>query len=111
MQISEQRQGAVTVLKPQGPLVGADAEQFKNEVTQAMERSLGRLVVDASAVPFCDSRGLEVMVEVSEALAESGQSFRLCGAPEVIREVLEITDLAHHFEHYQDVQTAVRSFL
>lgn len=111
MQIGEQRQGAVTVLKPQGPLVGADAEQFKSEVTQAVERSLGRMVIDASAIPYCDSRGLEVMVEVSQALAESGQSLRLCGAVEVVREVLEITDLANHFEHYQDVQTAVRSFL
>ncbi|MCW5764894.1 MAG: STAS domain-containing protein [Phycisphaeraceae bacterium] len=111
MQIDEQRQGAVTVVKPIGALVGADAEQFKKHVAEVVGRSLGRFVVDASAVPFLDSRGLEVLVEVSADLAESGQTLRLCGEGETLRETLELTETARYFEHYQDVQTAVRSFL
>lgn len=111
MQIDEQIQGAVTILKPRGPLVGPDAERFRTVVGEVMDRSLGRFVVDVSALPLTDSRGLEVLVELSERLSETGQSLRLCGAPESLREVLEITELAGHFEHYSDVNTAVRSFL
>ena len=111
MEILEQRQGAVTVLKPQGPLVGPDAELFKSRVAEVMDRSLGRFVVDASEVPYVDSRGLEVLKETTDDLAQSGQALRLCGASETLREVLELTSLASLFEHFQDVNAAVRSFL
>ena len=30
---------------------------------------------------------------------------------DTVREVLELTDLASHFEHFHDANTAVRSFL
>ncbi len=111
MEITENRHGAVTVVKPMGPLVGPDGERFKAHLTDVIARSLGRFVVDASAVPLIDSRGLEVLVELADGLSDSGQALRLCGAGETLREVLELTDLSRHFEHYDDVNTAVRSFL
>lgn len=111
MDIQEQRQGAVTVLKPQGPLVAQDADQFQVMLTSVLATSLGRFVVDASEVPYVDSRGLEVLKEATEQLSDSGQALRLCGANETVREVLDLTDLSKLFEHYQDVNSAVRSFL
>lgn len=111
MEITEQRQGAVTVVKPQGPLSGQDADQFHQRIREVMERSLGRFVVDCSEIPFVDSRGLEVLKESTEQLEGGGQALRLCGCNETLREVFEITDLAKLFEHYQDVGSAVRSFL
>ena len=111
MEISEQRQGAVTVLKPHGPIVQADAEQFQLAVAEAIEKSLGRLVVDATDVAYADSRGLEVLVDATGELSQSGQALKLCGATETLREILDLTDLTKLFEHYEDVNTAVRSFL
>lgn len=111
MEIVEQRQGAVTVVVPRGPLVGQDADEFRSRVAGVMDRSLGRFVVDASEVPYVDSRGLEVLKETTEELSRSGQALRLCGANETVREVLELTALAPLFEHFQDVGSAVRSFL
>ena len=111
MDIHEQAQGAVMVLKPQGPLVQADAEQFRTRMLEVLGRSLGRVIVDASAVPFVDSVGLEALADVSEEMSRGGQALKLCGANETVREVLEITDLASQFEHFEDMLTAVRSFL
>lgn len=111
MELEQQQHGAVTVLRPKGPLVGQDADALKSRCLEAHRRSLGRLVLDASAVPFVDSRGLEVLVELSEQMGEGGRSLKLCGANETLREVLELTELAELFEHYEDVNTAVRSFL
>lgn len=111
MEIIEERQGAVTVLRPQGPLCSTDAEQFRERVAAVMDKSLGRFVVDAAEIPYLDSRGLEVLKETTEELGQSGQALRLCGANETVREVLDITDLSKLFEHYQDVPSAVRSFL
>ena len=111
MKISEQRQGAVIVLRPEGPLLEQDAPAFKQKLTTTMGESLGRFVVDMSAIPYVDSKGLEAMVEVTEELSRGGQALRLCSANKTVREVLEVTDLAAMFEHFEDTNTAVRSFL
>src|SRR5947209_8487284 len=99
MEIQKQRQGAVTVLKPKGPLTEPDAPGLKEELTHALSASLGRVVLDMSSIPFIDSRGLEVLVEVCEEMGESGQALKLCAASKTVREVLELTELAPLFEH------------
>jgi anti-anti-sigma factor len=111
MEIFDQTQGAVRVLKPRGPLSAQDAEDFKSRASGAATECLGRLLIDASGIPFADSRGLEVLAELSEELAQSGQALKLCCATETLREVLDLTDLAELFEFYDDVNAAVRSFL
>jgi len=111
MDILEQRQGAVTVIKPSGPLVGTDADEFQQRLAGVIDRSLGRFVIDAAELAYVDSRGLEVLKAASDVLAQSGQAVRLASANETVREVLGLTDLARCFEHYQDVSAAVRSFL
>jgi anti-sigma B factor antagonist len=111
MRISSQKVGAVTVLGPEGPIVQEDAEAFGGQLTDGLRHSLGRLVVDVSEVPYVDSTGLEVLADAAVAQQQTGQSLRLCGANETLRTVLAITELDALFDHYQDVNTAVRSFL
>lgn len=111
MEIGEQRFGAVMVLRPVGSLAQDEVQQFKSRLADAMVRSLGRVVMDASGVTYVDSRGLEVMVEASDALSQSGRALRVCGVNELLREVLDLTELADRFELYEDTNAAVRSFL
>jgi len=111
MTILEEKCGAVTVLKPVGPLIGDDAAEFGNRLMGLIVSSLGRCVVDASEVPLLDSKALDALADANDKLAESGHSLRLCGENETVRQVLELTDLAELFEHYEDVNSAVRSFL
>jgi anti-anti-sigma factor len=111
MKIHEQLQGAVIVLKPEGPLIEGEAATVKQRLLTTLNATLGRFVVDMSAIPYVDSKGLEVLVEVTEEMGRSGQALRMCGANKTVREVLELTDLASLFEHFQDANTAVRSFL
>ena len=111
MRITEQRSGAVTVLKPEGPILEADAAAFKQKLMNTLGGSLGRFVVDMSAVPYVDSKGLEALVEVTEEMGRSGQALRLCSPNKTMREVLELTALASMFDHFEDTNTAVRSFL
>lgn len=111
MKISEQQQGAVIVLKPEGPLVEGVIEEFKQRVLKTLAASMGRFVVDMSAVPFVDSLALEGMMDVSDELSKGGQVLRICAANKTVREVLELTDLASHFDHFDDANAAVRSFL
>lgn len=111
MEIQEQRQGAVTVLKPLGPLCAQDADQLKQRIDAVIEQSLGRFVLDAGDIPYVDSRGLEVLKEATDQLAQIGQALRISATNETVREVLDLTDLSSGFEVYEDVSAAVRSFL
>ncbi len=74
-------------------------------------QSMGRLVVDVSEVPYVDSLGLEILADAASQLQRTGQTLRLSGANETLRTVFEITELHGQFDHYQDINTAVRSFL
>ncbi len=111
MMIKEQRHGAVTILAPQGPLCLADAEDLEKRATEAIDKTMGRFVVDLSATPYVDSRALEALLTLTEQLAQSGRVLKLCGACDTIREILDLTDLTAMFEHYADANSAVRSFL
>jgi anti-anti-sigma regulatory factor len=52
-----------------------------------------------------------VLADASDQLSSSGRVLRMCGTTETLREVLDVTGLSEKFEHYTDVNTAVRSFL
>jgi anti-anti-sigma factor len=109
--IEELRQGAVTVLRPKGALTEAEAPDFASRIRHAIAATLGRVVLDAGAVPFVDSRGLETMVDIAEELGDSGLSLRVCNLNETLREVMDLTGTASLFEHHEDATSAVRSFL
>lgn len=111
MDIQEQREGAVTVVRPMGAILLGEADLFRTRLSDAMTRSLGRLVVDAAQVAYVDSKGLGAFVEAGERLAESGSSLRVAGANETLREVFELTETSGLFEHFADVHMAVRSFM
>lgn len=111
MQVNQQQHGAVIVVKPEGPLIESESAPLRQQLREVRRASMGRFVLDLSGTPFVDSQGLELLAECSRELSESGQSMRLCAVNETVREVLELTDLASMFEHYEDVNGAVRSFL
>ncbi len=111
IQINEHKLGAVTVLAPEGPLVQEDADRFKERAITVHSRSLGRCVVDASRIAFVDSRGLEALLDINDHVAQSGQALKLCAINKTVREILSLTELDATFEQYEDVTTAVRSFL
>jgi anti-anti-sigma factor len=111
MKLEETAVGAVKVLRPEGPLKGDGVEAFRERVGELLSGSLGRCVVDASGIHYVDSRGLQALVDANDQVAGTGQSLKLCGVNETVRQALEVTDLASRFEFYADVNSAVRSFL
>ena len=111
MEIHEQRQGAVTILKPMGALIEPESRLFKEQALKTLNKSLGHVLVDSSAIPFLDSTGIEALVDLTEQLSQSGRALKLCAANETLKKVLELTGWSHAFEYFDDVNAGVRSFL
>ncbi|MFI4916062.1 MAG: STAS domain-containing protein [Phycisphaerales bacterium JB060] len=111
MRIDEQVRGAVTFLRPDGAIAQQDSEVFRTKLVEAARRSMGRCVVDASAVPFMDSTALEALLDACDQLGSAGRVLKLCGLNETVRECLELTGIAGRFDIYADGVSAARSFL
>ncbi|MEM1329200.1 MAG: STAS domain-containing protein [Planctomycetota bacterium] len=111
MEIGEQKHGAVTVLRPEGPLVSEDALQFCSRAKATIGRCMGRVVIDGGRVSHADSAGLEAVLDLCDALESTGRALRMCGVSETLRESLELTGISDQVEFFEDVTGAVRSFL
>ena len=111
MKLQQQRHGAVTLLRPEGPLAEAAGGELAAAAKPVLAATLGRVVIDLSAVPFVDSGGLEALLDLADLLADSGQSLKLCGTNKTVRQVFELTEIDAQFDHFADVNSAVRSFL
>lgn len=111
MVIDEQVIGAVRVIRPVGPISGeTDTGAFRARTDGLAMKSQGRLVLDATELSFVDSAGLESLLELAESLERVGQCLKLGGAGDTLRETIHLTELSEHFEWFDRVQDAVRSF-
>lgn len=109
--ISEQRHGAVAVIKPDGPCIQEQAETLTQSAMPKVRQMMGRLVVDLSASAYVDSMGLEALLDLADEMDRCGQTLRLASVSATVREVLDLTGLTNRFEFHDDTNLAVRSFL
>jgi len=111
LEFKEQRQGAVVVLRPEGALTGTDTEIFIARFRTSIGNAMGKCVLDASAIPYVDSLGLEALMDISDSLSDLGRSLKISHVNDTLRETFDMTKTAASFEYYDDINAAVRSYL
>jgi anti-sigma B factor antagonist len=109
MKIAEQSQGGTVVLQPTGAVGGAEADRLGQRLAELIEASQERIVVDLAMVTQLDSRALEVLVEATEKLIRFGKALVLASPSDLVREVLELTEVASMFEQHDDLGPALGS--
>ncbi len=111
MTLEEQSIGAVTVLRPIGPMANnEDSQQFLEQSAKLVRKSLGRFVLDASELAYVDSTGLEALVDVAELLNNFGHALKVSGMSETLSETIRVTHTNESFEPFVQLQDAVRSY-
>ena len=111
MQVTVSKEGAVTLVKPVGPIVAGELDELERQINQLSRSWTKRLVIDMGEVVFCDSSGLEMIVKNQREMAERGLKLKLSNLNDMTQEIFDITRLSSRFEIFPDVVTAVRSFL
>jgi len=109
VKIVRELHGGVLVLAPVGAVCAADAEHLAKQLAKALQEPDRPLVLNASAVPYLDSRGLEVLVDATEQLIRHGQALKVSGANALVREVLDLTEVSPLFEQFDDLAGAIGS--
>ena len=69
----------------------------------------GPAVLDLAAVPFMDSSGLHVIVQLSRRLQREGRRLALASCGSGVRRLLELTALDRTLAIYDDAEAAVHA--
>ncbi|GAA1243301.1 hypothetical protein GCM10009665_37690 [Kitasatospora nipponensis] len=66
------------------------------------------LIVDLAAVTFCDSSGLNLLLQTRLTAERAGTGMRLAAVPEPMKRLLEITGASAVFPQYATVDAALQ---
>ncbi|WP_248965116.1 STAS domain-containing protein [Sphaerisporangium perillae] len=88
----------VAVLVLAGELDLASADLLAGSVDDLLRRGQKHFAVDVSDLRFCDSTGLDAILDARERAAGAGGSLRLVGVRGILGRILEITRSQHPFE-------------
>jgi anti-anti-sigma factor len=105
-----ERQGAVSVLRPQGPLTEAQSAGLMDAALTRLGAGRPMVVVDLHEVPLVDSAGLEALVELRDRLEARGGAVKLAAVNSLCGDILRVTGVGQKFEQYSHVKNAVARF-
>jgi anti-anti-sigma factor len=105
-----EKQGAVGVVRPKGPLEASHCDEFKRIVMQGLGVGRPMLVVDFHDVPLVDSVGLETLVELRDSLELKGGAVKFAAVNPLCSDILRVTGVGNKFEQHALVRSAVGSF-
>lgn len=108
MKIQPQPHGNATLLAAHGPLVREDLADLRRSVTDAAARTK-HVVVDLADVPYLDSSGIELLLELAGAQLPALHRPKLAALSETCLEALELTDTLAKLEVFDTVENALRA--
>ena len=111
MQVATSKEGAVTVLKPTGPITIGELNELEQQLDNSYRNWTKRIVVNLSEVAFIDSGGVEMLLKFQRQLEKRGLKLKLSGLNEITQKIFDLTRLSRSFEIFTDTNGAVRSFL
>ena len=97
----------VAVFAARGEIDHDSRRILQDSARTAMDDGVTRLVLDLSAVTFCDSGGLSLFVELHRRTTEAGGWVRLAGAQGMVLSVLKATNLDRMFVLYGTPEAAL----
>jgi anti-anti-sigma factor len=101
LQIAVEPEGTVTRIRLDGELDIHTAPGVAEAVNGALDAGATTLVVDAGALRFCDSSGIQVLVHARERLVAEGGALRIEGVHGSVQKVLSVTGLLDLFSEDQ----------
>ncbi len=93
MSVLTKKVGPITYLALEGPISEIGLEDLKSAFQEVESRAPANVILDVADVERIDSRGLELLLDISSKLASSGGSLRLANAGGEFKRILSLTRL------------------
>ena len=104
LRVTSRSQGEHIVLALAGEIDHYTAPRLQAELTAALAAAKsGQIVVDMSAVDFCDSTGMNVLLAAHRLASEKGGDLTLAAPRAPVRKILEVTGLQSVFTIHDDL--------
>ena len=107
----ESRQGAIKVISGSVPLSGDNLDFLRTAVEQSLAEGQPRAVLDLREVALIDSAGLNCLLDVLELFEGRAGVLKLAAPNPLCADILSVTGVGDYFETFQDVNSAVGSFI
>ncbi|WP_244301703.1 STAS domain-containing protein [Microbispora triticiradicis] len=99
----------VLVMALHGALDYTNADRLREELTAAVGEGHRELLLDLSALSFCDSTGIRILLSVRKLLQERDGGVTLAGMNPRLARIFRTTGLIHAFTVEPDLTEAVGS--
>jgi len=104
LRVTSRTQGEHIILALAGEIDLYTAPRLQTELTAALAASnTAQIVVDMSAVDFCDSTGMNVLLAAHRLAGEKGGDLTLAAPRPPVRKILEVTGLQSVFTIHDDL--------
>lgn len=97
-----------TTFQPQGYVSAANAEEFLQQLVEAVETSQNTsLLIDMKGVEFMDSAGLMALIEAFRLAQNQKRDFSICSVAPPVRMLFELTQLDNVFKIFESQDSFV----
>src|SRR5690349_6753453 len=109
MKLSYEDHKTVTVLTVSSELTADQGDGFRRTCQDRLTAGIRDVVLDLEHLTLVDSAGLELMLWLSDELADRNGQLRLVKPDETIRKILQLTRLDRRFNVHATVESAAKS--
>lgn len=89
---------------------GPQANGFREELHQLIEKGKKQVIVDLGKVKFMNSSGLGILIAGLTTMRNADGDLRICRADKKIESLLMVTQLITVFKHFRTLDEAVASY-
>lgn len=108
--INIEKQGAVSVMRPRGPLKDELLDTCRSKVEPLVHQGRPQVVMDLSETVLLDSAALQWLLELDAACGYRGGGFCVSNANGLCGEILSITGVGSQLQICADVKAALGRF-
>jgi anti-anti-sigma factor len=90
--------GGMTIAELSGELDVTSCPALRDQLLGFLRPSSSRLVIDLSAVTYCDASGLAVLVGIDRRARLLGGSLSIAGVPQQVADLLHSSGLHRHLD-------------
>jgi anti-sigma B factor antagonist len=101
----------VKYVEPSGILDGTKASEFRQEISESVEKGAAIILIDFNDVTFMDSSGLGALVLALKTVRAAGIKLYICSINDQIKMLFELTSMDRVFEIYRNRETFEKQVL
>ena len=107
MNISESKQGNVTILKAQGKLDATSSPELDKRLASLVESGIRQIVLDLAGLDYVSSAGLRVFLSAAKRLKQAQGKLALANPSAQVQQIFDIAGFASIMPIFKTLNEAV----